>query len=1118
MKKYLNKTILLIFTLIGISFSCNLYSQISYLGKISQHEDGVYGLTGAMSICFSIDKKNIYVGSQYALAVFNYDESTGSTEFIEAYRSDDDGNAGLEGPSCIKISPDDKYVYVSSDWLNCISLYERDPNSGTLELQHIFYDTDAGFDGLRGAHEIGISNDGLYIYVAAWNDAKISTFRRDTVSGYLSYLQSIGRYDEGGLVWPQSLKVSRDSRFVYVASHIDDEVSVFEINPDTGELVYVEKIYAESGQYSFSALEISYDNKFLYLAGRTSLGVYTRNTQNGKLTMKDLFKYDDPGISGLNVIYSLSVSPDDKNIYAITAADTSFVTFSRNLSNDEFQFTDSKPFMNFYLSNDGHSNTGLICDNNYVFGASYWESGVHLTKRNQTDGSLTYVKFIYEGESAIVDGLYNPRSCCADEQQKMVYVTTSGHGISIFQRNDTTGKLIYKNVANSQNQHTGMLGYNDHTALSKDGNYLYTLCQWFEPSGMAIFKADHTTDNLILLDSIMSDTYGSTGFDEPVDLAFSPEGEHLYVVSSFNQSGIAQYSYNPQNGSLELENFYEIENIGDPFDNITISNNGFYVFIWNTNSGDITMLGRDEISGALTYLSTSSLNSIGEIYLYGLTDIALSMDQKNLYATYEDNGVLVNYSIDSINHKLDVIQVFDYETLAIAGLQRIQKIGVRNDGTFVYTSSYDNNSVGLFYRDQSNGILTFLKDYTEPENDFNGLDKINGICIPDNDRNLYLISSVEEAVASYSIDLYLGPDRGICENDSALLDAGKGYSTYLWSTNETTQRIYAKEEGYYHVKTIDEFGFVDYDTVYVTVYRPEVDLGPDIAGCFGNTVIINSGFNGENLWNTGATSQSITVGNSGTYSVVITDIHLCQNRDSVNVIFHPLPELNLGSDVSACFGDSVILNSGFNGENLWNTGSASQSITVDNPGTYSVAITDNHHCENRDSVNVIFHPLPEVNLGADTTIQITQTLVISVDSIPDYDYLWHNGSTNSYITINNDSLTNNSLEAWVEVTTNFGCKNSDTLLITLDTNNVYIEPVEIRIGPIPTTEFVNIKSNYIITNINCYDIYGKYLFSKQPNSKTNIIDANDLSSGIYVLKITLINGQTKTIRILKLKF
>lgn len=1001
-----------------------------------------------MSTCFSIDKKNIYVSAQYSLAVFNYDESTGEEEFVEAYKFENDGHNGLNSPACVRVSPDDKFVYVSSDHYNCISLYKRDTNNGTLELLKIFYDTDEGFDGLRGAHEMGISNDGKYIYVAAWNDAKISTFSRDTITGYITHIQSIWRYDQGGLSWPIALKLSKDSRFVYVTSHMDNKLSVFAINPITGELIFVETISGSANNFSFETLEISYDNNYLYLASNSSLGIYLRDTQTGKLSLQTQFNNGDAGVSGMHGIYSISVSPDDKSIYAITSGDTSFVAFSRDLSNNEFQFTESNPFMRYVFSNNGYSNTGMICDNNFVFGASYWEFGVHKAKRDQTDGKLTYEKLIHEGDSATVDGLYNPTSVIADGQQGMVYVSSYGHGISIFQRNDTTGKLIYKNVANNENQHSRMLWYNNKIVISKDGNYVYALCQAGEISGVAIFRVDHSTDNLILIDSIMSDFNGTTGINEPLDLAFSPDGQHLYIVSTYNYRGIVQYSYNPQNGSLELENFFEIENIGDYFDKICISNNGKYVFIWNSNSSDITMLGRNTATGELTWLSTSSLNSIGEVYLYGLNHIALSRDNRNLYATYQQNGVLVNYSIDSINQNLEVIQFFDYKSTAIAGLQRIQKVGVRNDGTFVYTTSYDNNSIGLFYRDQSDGMLIFLKDYTEPENDFNGLDRINGICIPDDDRNLYLISGIEEAVASYSIDLYLGPDRAICEYDSALLDAGKGYSTYRWSTNETTQRIYVNKEGYYHVKTTDEFGFIDYDTVYIKVYQK--------------------------------------------------------------------PALELGPNVSVCRGIPVVLNSGFNGENLWNTGSTSESITVENTGTYSVIITDLHNCKNKDSVNVIIHPLPHVDLGADTTIWLNQRLVLSVDSGPDYDYLWFNGATNASIGIYSNSITTNPLQAWVEVTSVFGCKNRDSVLVTLDTEHVYYESVEIKIGPIPTAEFVNIVSNFIITDICCYDLAGRFLFSKDPYSMTDTINAKEVSRGIYYLRITLINGISKTFKIVKM--
>ncbi|GEM_PF-5457039 len=1034
MNKTTRKTIFLILFLVA---NCSLFSQISYLGKISQHEDGVYGLPGASCMAYSIDKNFIYVGSQYSVAVFRYDQSTGSTLFIEAYRYANDGHAGIDGPACITISPDNRYLYVSSSWLDCVSLYKRNIATGTLELLHIYYDTDEGMDGLGGASEMGISNDGSFLYIASYSDKETSTFRIDQSTGYLTHLQSLG-----GLSWPEALKLSRDGRFVYVASNMDDKIAVYEVNPGNGMLSLTQTVTQEV--FSCYFIDISYDDRFVYVAGWSSLSVYSRDILTGKLTLHTEFNNNEGGVSGLTATYSLTVAPDDRNIYAISTGDLSFVTFSRQLSDDEFRFTGSLPFADTIdYSNLGYSTSAMICDNNYVFGASYWECGVHIAKRNQPDGNLTYERMIRDGDNSVIDGLWNPRGICADEQQKMVFVSSDADGISVFQRNDTTGKLIFKNFADNSNQNSTMLLHTERSVISKDGNYLYTLCNW-ENDGIAIFRVDRNSYNLTLVDSVESDVFGL--IQTPVDLAFSPSGEHLYVVSTLNQSGIVQFGYNPVNGSLQFLNNFKFENTGQYFDNITVSKNGNYVFLWNTNDGTIRMLGREKTTGGLTLLSTFDSHSIPDLWLYELTDIALSNDLKNLYASYDYSNTLVTFSIDTVNHNLNVLQMLDYETTGINGLKRIQQIAVRNDGTFVYTSSESNNSLGLYFRDQRDGRLTFLKDYTEPENDFNGLDRINGISIPFNDRNLYLISSVEEAVASYSIDLYLGPDRVICRNDSALLDAGKGYVSYLWSTNETTQRIYVKEEGYYHVKTTDEFGFVDYDTVYIKLSTPVVYLGPDIEACVGEPVTLNSPFT-ENIWSTGQTSPSISVNHTGTYSVIITDPYQCRATDSVKVLFHPLPIVDLGNDV---------------------------------------------------------------------TIMLNQSMTFSAKGGADYGYKWYDGSTGPSVTIQEDSFTDNPLKIWVEVTTGFGCSNSDFVWVSLDTLNYYDGPADIKVWPVPTAKELTVESSLLISRIDCYMVSGKHLFTLLPASRFITFTVEHLSRGPYYLRIILTNGEKRTFKFVKM--
>ena len=72
-------------------------------------------------------------------------------------------------------------------------------------------------------------------------------------------------------------------------------------------------------------------------------------------------------------------------------------------------------------------------------------------------------------------------------------------------------------------------------------------------------------------------------------------------------------------------------------------------------------------------------------------------------------------------------------------------------------------------------------------------------------------------IARSTLGLELGADRSICDGDSVLLTAGPNGETYLWSTNETTQSIYASLAGDYTVTKTDSIGCSLSDTVTVSV-------------------------------------------------------------------------------------------------------------------------------------------------------------------------------------------------------------------------------------------------------------------------------------------------------------
>ncbi|MCE3074599.1 T9SS type B sorting domain-containing protein [Chryseobacterium gwangjuense] len=72
--------------------------------------------------------------------------------------------------------------------------------------------------------------------------------------------------------------------------------------------------------------------------------------------------------------------------------------------------------------------------------------------------------------------------------------------------------------------------------------------------------------------------------------------------------------------------------------------------------------------------------------------------------------------------------------------------------------------------------------------------------------------------------------------------------------------------------------------------KPQLDLPEKIDFCKGKSIILDAGSNYESyLWNTGATTQTITVSTPGNYSVTVTNIWGCQDTDNTLVSYTILP-------------------------------------------------------------------------------------------------------------------------------------------------------------------------------------------------------------------------------------
>jgi PKD domain/Secretion system C-terminal sorting domain len=278
---------------------------------------------------------------------------------------------------------------------------------------------------------------------------------------------------------------------------------------------------------------------------------------------------------------------------------------------------------------------------------------------------------------------------------------------------------------------------------------------------------------------------------------------------------------------------------------------------------------------------------------------------------------------------------------------------------------------------------------------------------------------------------------GIPNNGSG----GTSPYTYSWTPtinlanptqSSTTATVTATQT--YVLTLTDAAGCPARDTVLVSVLpAPTVNLGVDTTIC-GGPFVLDAGNPGSTyLWSTGAGTQTISVTNGGSYSVVVQDPSGCTNTDNIIVAFNALPIVSLGNDTTTC-SNLLMLDAGAGfSAYTWSTGGSAQTEGIPASDTVSVIVTDSNGCMNTDTVVVTLSPPPVVNLGADIT-QCGGTVTLDAGN-PGSLYFWSNVTSSQTTTVSTSGT------YAVLVVTPAGCTNTDTILVTI--NN---QPI-VNLGP-----------------------------------------------------------------------
>jgi len=251
----------------------------------------------------------------------------------------------------------------------------------------------------------------------------------------------------------------------------------------------------------------------------------------------------------------------------------------------------------------------------------------------------------------------------------------------------------------------------------------------------------------------------------------------------------------------------------------------------------------------------------------------------------------------------------------------------------------------------------------------------------------------------------LGNDTVLCDGDTIILDAGAGMNGYLWSDGSTDQHLTVITTDTISVQTENNEGCWSIpDTVIVEfVPPPAVDLGSDTTICEGDTIVLDAGDNyvDEYLWSDGSTEQTFTTGDTGSYSVTVTNVCTSQ-ADTIYIDMILLPVTGLGEDTMICEGDTLMLDAGGGYDSyLWQDGAEGQYYAAVNEGEYYVSVTN--ICGNTsDTLHLGIIPTT-LWLGNDTAFcegdSITLTAETGFDS-----YVWMDSIPGQSITIGDPGL------------------------------------------------------------------------------------------------------------------
>lgn len=233
--------------------------------------------------------------------------------------------------------------------------------------------------------------------------------------------------------------------------------------------------------------------------------------------------------------------------------------------------------------------------------------------------------------------------------------------------------------------------------------------------------------------------------------------------------------------------------------------------------------------------------------------------------------------------------------------------------------------------------------------------------------------------------------------------------------------------------------------------------------------------------------------------------------DNIEIVVNALPEVNLGDDQILCGETEYTLDAGNEGATyLWSTGEDTQTIIANGsgPADFWVDVTNISGCTTRDEIMITFANIPEVNLGADTTLCGNSNIILDAGN-EGAEYLWSNGEETQIITVDTVGYGYGIQSLSVLVTNEYGCESESKIEVEfLDCTGINESKATVSIVayPNPSSGIINLKLESVnneIIEIKISGINGNVIYFEENvsinKSLNKQIDLRNFANGVYTL-------------------